>query len=133
MQHSIISPSLYFASGLGDTDDTTMCRDTEFPRYWYRHDDDTFWYRDTTNIAVLLTIISLSRPAETFFCLLHEYFYSFRSKNSLSLNLIALLSAQCISLPFHSTMFISVFIVTSTSHPFSTSTSGVRDSVDCRT
>ena len=47
--------------GLGDTDDTTMYRDTAFPRYWYRNDDDTFWYRDTTNIAVLMAIFSLSR------------------------------------------------------------------------
>ena len=50
--------------GLGDTDDTTMYRDTEFQQYWYRPDDDTFWYRDTTNIAVLMTIFCLSRPAE---------------------------------------------------------------------
>ena len=56
--------------GLGDTDDTTMYRDTEFPRYWYRHDDDTFWYRDTMNIAVLMTIFSLSRSADKLWYLL---------------------------------------------------------------
>jgi hypothetical protein len=56
--------------GLGDTDDTTMYRDTEFPRYWYRQDDDTFWYRDTMNIAVF----SLSRPADKLWYLLCEYF-----------------------------------------------------------
>ena len=45
-----------YSVGLGDTDDTTIYRDTKFPRYRYRQDDDTFWYRDTTNIAVLMTI-----------------------------------------------------------------------------
>ena len=64
----------YCAVGLGDTDDTTMYRDTEFPRYWYRHDDDTFWYRDTMNIAVLMTIFSLSKSADKLWYLLCEYF-----------------------------------------------------------
>ena len=73
--------SLHWLGGLNriqanirETGDNTMYRDTEFPRYRYRHYDDTFWYRDTTNIAVLSTIFSLSRPAEKLCCLLREYF-----------------------------------------------------------
>jgi len=38
---------------LGDTDDTSIYRDTEISRYWYRAFLDTFWYRDTKSIAIL--------------------------------------------------------------------------------
>jgi len=32
---------------MGDTDDTSIYRDTKISRYWYRVCFDTFWYRDT--------------------------------------------------------------------------------------
>ena len=32
---------------MGDTDDTSIYRDTKISRYWYRVCLDTFWYRDT--------------------------------------------------------------------------------------
>ena len=38
---------------LGDTDDTSIYRDTEISQYWYRACLDTFWYRDTKSIAIL--------------------------------------------------------------------------------
>jgi len=38
---------------LGDTDDTSIYRDTKISRYWYRACLDTFWYRDTKSIAIL--------------------------------------------------------------------------------
>jgi len=37
---------------LGDTDDTSIYRDTKISRYWYRACLDTFWYRDTKSIAI---------------------------------------------------------------------------------
>jgi len=39
--------------GMGDTDDTSIYRDTKISRYWYRICLDTFWYRDTISIAIL--------------------------------------------------------------------------------
>ena len=38
---------------LGYTDDSSIYRDTEISRYWYRACLDTFWYRDTKSIAIL--------------------------------------------------------------------------------
>jgi len=38
---------------LGDTDDTSIHRDTKISRYWYRACLNTFWYRDTKSIAIL--------------------------------------------------------------------------------
>ena len=42
-----------FIVGMGDTDDTSIYRDTKISRYWYRVCLDTFWYRDTKSIAIL--------------------------------------------------------------------------------
>jgi len=40
--------------GMGDTDDTSIYRDTKISRYWYRVCLDTFWYRDTIGIFAFI-------------------------------------------------------------------------------
>ena len=99
----IVAVSTRCIPELGDTDDTTMYRDTDFQRYWYRHDDDTFWYSVTTNIGVLMTIFSASRPAENHFYLLREYFsFAFVSKIVKVLShCTALCSVHQPTIPFH--------------------------------
>jgi len=50
---------------LGDTDDTSIYRDTKISRYWYRACLDTFWYRDTKSIAILFdTFIDTTQVAK---------------------------------------------------------------------
>jgi len=50
---STLHTKLYSKLGMGDTDDTSIYRDTKISRYWYRVCLDTFWYRDTKSIAIL--------------------------------------------------------------------------------
>ena len=53
------SAKVLFKIGMGDTDDTSIYRDTKISRYWYRICLDTFWYRDTKSIAILLSILHM--------------------------------------------------------------------------
>jgi len=46
---------------LGDTDDTSIYRDTKISRYWYRVFLHTFWYR------YFISILHVAKPFNTLF------------------------------------------------------------------
>ena len=62
---------------LGDTDDTSIYRDTKISRYWYRACLDTFWYRDTKSIAILFDTFYRYCQTCTWQNLLVRYFGNF--------------------------------------------------------
>jgi len=52
---------------MGDTDDTSIYRDTKISLYWYRVCLDTFWYRDTKSMSILLSILHVAKPLLRYF------------------------------------------------------------------